>query len=416
MFLRSLQPNFDLTGIICTKLMSAQISAARLKLLKNAFLLLISGCLLSACQPDYETTASQRLKYAQKNQGDIVIVALQNSARSHFINGARLAVEEINQQKGLLGRPLKLLVEQDSPDFASAAPAIQRIIANPKVSAVMGHQNTGVAIAASAIYEKAQVVFFAPFVSTQELTSHGFNYTFRMLADNKQLVKQMSRLGRILGFKKIAVLYAHADEHRELALLFKEAIRNDFSLVFEHSFFSKTADFRAILSDLKQKEADMIFLAGDTATASRLIKQAREMGINIPVMGSGNLASETYKTSAGAAGNRTIVPTPYNVQAKNPINQVFVARYRNKYHQLPDADAAQGYDSVMLFADKVARAGSTRPALLASIVHFSPPWTGVSGIYRFNKAGNIDAKPYFFQVLKNKNWQMLATASPEQQH
>ncbi len=416
MILRSLQLNFNLTGIICRNLMLLQMSAARLKLLKNSLLLIITCCLLNACNVDYETMASQRVEYAQKNQGEIVIVALQDSARSHYINGVMLAVDEINQHKGLSGRPLKLLVEQDSPDFESAIPTIQRIVSNPKVSAVMGHQNTEVAIAASAIYEKAQVLFFSPFVSAQELTSHGFNYTFRMLADNKHLVKQMSSLGRILGFKKVAVLYAHADEYRELALLFKEAIRNDFSLVFDHALFSKSPDFRAILSDLKQKDADVIFLSGDSATAARLIKQAREMGINIPVMGSGNLDSEIFKTSAGAAGNRTIVPTPYNVQAKNPINQVFVASYRNKYNQLPDANAAQGYDSVILFADKVVRAGSTRPALLASIVHFSPPWTGVSGIYRFNKAGNIYGKPYFFRVLKNENWQMLSTPSPEEQH
>jgi len=75
------------------------------------------------------------------------------------------------------------------------------------------------------------------------------------------------------------------------------------------------------------------------------------------------------------------------------MNQVFLAHYRNKYNQLPDA--AQGYDSIMLFSDKVERAGSTRPALLASIVHFSPPWTGISGMYRFNKEGNIQENPIF---------------------
>jgi len=402
MILRSLQPNFNLATI------------NKLKLLKSSFLLIITCCLLTACNVDYEKIASQRLKYAQQNQGEIVIVALQDSDGSHYIKGAMLAVEEINQQKGLLGRPLKLLVEQDSPDFVTARPTIRRIVSNPKVSAVMGHRSTAVAIPASAIYEKAQVLFFSPFITEEELTSHGFGYTFRLLADNKQLVKQMSSLGKILGFKKIAVLYARADEHRKFALLFKETARNDFNLVFDQPFFGETLDFRSILSDLKQKDADAIFLSGGAKTASRLSKQAREMGIDIPIMGSRNLDSEIFKTSAGVAGNKTIVPTPYNVQAKNPINQVFVTHYRNKYNQLPDADAAQGYDSVMLFADKVERARSTRPALLASIVRFSPPWTGISGMYRFNKEGNIQGKPYFFQVLNNENWQMLSAARPKE--
>ncbi len=383
-------------------------------ILRSSFLLIITCCLLTACNVDYEKMASQRVKYAQKNQGEIVIVALQGSADSRYIKGVMLAVEEINQQKGLLGRPLKLLVEQDSPDFMTARPTIRRIVSNTKVSAVMGHRNTMVALPASAIYEKSQVLFFSPFVSEEELTSHGFGYTFRMLADNKQLAKQMCSLGKALGFKKIAVLYARADEHRKFALRLKEVARNDFELVFNHTFLDETLDFRSILSVLKQKDADVIFLSGETKTASRLSKQAREMGVTIPIMGSRNLDSEIFKTSAGVAGNKTIIPTPYNVQAKNPVNQVFIANYQKKYNQLPDADAALGYDSVMLFADKVERARSTEPALLASIVHFSPPWTGVSGMYRFNKEGNIQEKPYFFQRLNNENWQMLSATSPKE--
>jgi len=387
MILRSLQLNF--------------------KLIKTYFLLIITSCLLTACNVDYETMASQRVKYAQKNQGEIVIVALQDP-NSHYTKGAMLAVEEINQQKGLLGRPLKLLVEQDSTDFEKARTTIRRIVSNPKISTVMGHRSTEVAIPASAIYEKARVLFFSPFITEAELTSHSFSYTFRLLADNKQLVEQMSGLGKILGFKKIAVLYARADEHRKLALLFKETARNNYNLVFDQSFFGETQDFRSILSDLKQKNADVIFLSSGAKTASRFSKQAREMGIVIPIMGSRNLDSESFKTSVGIAGNKTIVPTPYNILAKNSVNQAFITHYHNKYNQLPDAGAALGYDSVMLFADKVKRARSTQPALLASIVRFSPPWTGVSGMYRFNKEGNIQGKPYFFQVLNNETWQMLS--------
>jgi ABC-type branched-subunit amino acid transport system substrate-binding protein len=92
----------------------------------------------------------------------------------------------------------------------------------------------------------------------------------------------------------------------------------------------------------------------------------------------------------------------------NSINQAFIARYRNKYGLLPDAEAAQGYDAVMLFANKVERAQSTLPPLLASTVHFSPAWSGVTGDYRFNKEGDMPEKQYFFQILNNERWQMLS--------
>ena len=374
---------------------------------------------------DYEETAKQRIKYAQRNQGDIVIVAIQGaeqkseqilkrgSPQNGYIKGVTLAVETINQQKGLIGRPLKLLIEQESPDFATAKSAIRHIVSNPKVSAVMGYQSTDLAIPVSAIYEKAQVLFFSSFTTKEELTSHNYHYTFRMLSDEKYMVNQIYNLVKALGYKKIAVLSTRADEHRKIALLFKEKNLGNPSLVFDHTFLNEMLDFRATLSDLKQKHVDAIFLSSDAITASRIIKQAREMGIYVPIIGSSNLDSKTFTASVGIAGNGTIVPTPYNLFSKNPINQAFVARYRHKYNQLPNVKAAQGYDSVMLFASKVDRARSTQPALLASTVRFSPPWTGVSGIYHFTKQGNLLGKPYFFKVLDKQQWQMLSAVNPK---
>ena len=192
-------------------------------------------------------------------------------------------------------------------------------------------------------------------------------------------------------------------------MLFEQAVtEKGLNLVFNHSFFGHTDDYRPFLSDLKKKEFDAVFLSADTKTATRLIRQMREMGINSPILGSADLSSQEFEASVGAAGNNTIVPTPYNVLADNSTNQNFITRYSDEYKQPPDADAAQGYDSVMLFASKVETAQSTVPALLASIVRFSPPWDGVTGTYRFNKEGNIEGKRYFFQVLNNEKWQPLS--------
>ncbi len=369
---------------------------------------------------NFEETAKQRNKYAQRNQGEIVIVVVQSPVKNGYIKGVNLAVEAINKQKGLLGRPLKLLVEQESPDFAMAKSTIRRIASNPKVSAVMGYHNTALSIPVSAIYEKAQILFFPSFTTKEELTSHNYRYTFRMLPDNKYQVNQIYSQIKLLGFKKIALLSTRSDEYRKIALLFKENIQtkesaqDNLRLLFDHTFLDETVDFRSILSELKQKPIDAIFLSSGVLTASRLIKQARELEIYIPIIGSNNLNSKLFTMSVGAAGNNTIVPTPYNLLDKTPINQAFVARYRRKYNQLPDAGAAQGYDSVMLFANKVNRARSTQPALLASIVHYSPPWRGVSGMYHFTKQGNLQGKSYFFKILNKQHWQVLS--APNQLH
>ncbi len=380
-------------------------------MLSRIFIFIICLLVLAACTVDYEAMAKHRIKYAKMNQGEIVIAAIQDSDDSHYIRGISLAIEEINQSKNrLLGRPLKLQIEQDYSDFKSAKAMIRRLTDNPKISVVLGHTKDEVVLPASVIYEKSQLLFFPPFTTTEKLTSHKSLFTFRMLPDNIDMAKQISSLSKALGFTRVVVLYAGSDRHRELGLLFKEAAsKAGLSLVSGHSFFEDTDDFRPFLSDLKKKEFDAVLISASAKMAARLIKQMREMGVDQPIFGSGELNSQEFKLSVGIAGNRTIVPTPYSVLADNSINRNFIARYRDKYKQSPDADAALGYDSVMLFANKVGRAQSTLPALLASIVHFSPQWMGTSGTYRFNKEGNLEDKKYFFQVLNNEDWEPLST-------
>lgn len=358
--------------------------------------------------------AKHRVEYAKTSSGDIVIAAIQDFDKSHYIKGIKLAVEEINHDRGgLLGRPLKLLVEQGSKDFKSAKSTIRRIVANPKVSVVMGHNNSRTAIPASFIYEKSKVLFFPPYTTNEELTSHGFSYTFRMLPDNKHMAEQISKTAETLSYKNMASLYARAKPHREFNFLLENAAtEKGLKLIYSRSFFSENVDFRPLLSDLKKENVDAIFLSAETSTAVKLIKQVREMGIDTPILGPLNFNSQEFTSSVGMAGNKTIAPTLYNKLANNKLNLKFITSYRKEYNELPDADAAQGYDSVMLFSNKVEKTQSTLPALLTSIVRFSQPWTGVTGTHHFSKKGNMLGKKYFFQVLNNNKWHKLPTISP----
>lgn len=370
-------------------------------------LLLLTGCNVNYV--DYVAAAESRLEYAKTNKGDIIIAAVQDSDKSSYINGVILAVEEINQHRGgLLGRNLKLEIEKDGSDFESSKPTIRRIVANPKVSAVLGHRNSRVAIPASIIYEKSQTLFLPSFSTAEGLTSHNFKYVFRMLPDNKFMAQQMSSVAETLGYRNIAVLYARDDYNRELGFLFEEAaVKRGLKLVFRASFFGEDTHFRSIISDLNNEDFDAVFLSAEANTAATMVKQLREMGIDTPILGSDSLSSKEFKTSVGLAGNRTIVPTLYNSQLDNVLNRQFVSSYRDKHKELPDADAAQGYDSVLLFADTVERAQSTVPTLLKTTLHFIPPWMGVTGIHRYDKKGDILGKKYFFQALHNEQWHML---------
>jgi len=210
--------------------------------------LLLLVCLSGCSSPDFELMAKKRLEYARQNKGDIEIVVFEDPANSIYINGTstylngiKLAVENINQRSGkLLGRSIKLNIEQDASTFDATKNTLRRIADNPKITAVLGHADSNIAIPASVVYERSQILFMPPFSTAQGLTSHNFQYVFRMMPSAKIMAEQLVSVANILGYQKIVILYSRDDVNRELAFLFEDfAVQMGIDLVQNSSFLPK---------------------------------------------------------------------------------------------------------------------------------------------------------------------------------
>ncbi|MGB3916595.1 MAG: ABC transporter substrate-binding protein [Thiothrix litoralis] len=379
------------------------------RLLLFPILLCLPALWLTGCNPDYEHMAKQRLAFSKKNQGDIHIAAIQDTNKTAFLNGILLAAEEINQRPGkLLGRNVQVHIEQDGEDFESSKSTIRRITANPKITAVLGHRQSGVVIPASVIYERSQVIFMPPFSTAKGLTGHNFQYVFRMIPGNTVIAEQLSSVAKTLGYQKIVLLYARDEISRELAFLVEDTvIKQNIEIISSSSFFEKESNYRPIISEFSSKGFDAVFIAAPPAPAATMVRQLREMGVNQPVLGSDLLNSKDYLQIAGESSQNTIIPDVYSPQKNNPIIQNFIKRYQDKYSVEPDFNAAQGYDSLMLLAAGIEKAGSTLPTLLSSTLHYMPAWVGVTGIHAFTGSGELRGKKYFFKVWQNNAWHPL---------
>ena len=172
--------------------------------------------LLQGCSVDYQQLAADRAEYAEENQGDIVIVAIEEQLESNYLKGIQLAVRQVNDRPDkLLGRPLKLMIEQGQPAFEDNLSTLRTISANPEVTAVLGHRSSRIAVPASVIYEKSQIVFLSPFSTAKELTNHNFKFVFRMIPNNLMLGEQLASVAHILGYQTMISLYAHTDAYRK---------------------------------------------------------------------------------------------------------------------------------------------------------------------------------------------------------
>lgn len=372
-------------------------------------LLLIITLLVTACNPDFSAMADRRVEVARKNDGLIKVVAIQTRENSSYIKGVLLAEKEINARpEKLISRPLKVQVENDGENFEDTKHTIRRIVSDPRVTAVLGHRASSIAVPASVIYELSNVIFLPSFSTAQSLTAHNFKYVFRMLPSSSVMAEQMASAAVTLGYKKIALLYGRDDLSRELTFLFENAANeNHIDIVNRSSFFEKEVNYRPIISQLSDIDFDAIFMSSGATSAGRMTKQLREMGITQPILGSDSLNNQKFVEAAGPAAENSIAPALYSAETNTAINRRFKAAYKKQYQTLPDANAAQGYDSLMLLADAISKTNSTLPSVLTSTLHYMPAWVGITGLHSFNEYGEMYGKKYLFVARKNDEWQYL---------
>jgi len=373
------------------------------------WLLTLLVLLFSGCGADFTQMAKQRLEYARSNQGDIEIVAIQDLQKSNYLKGVLLAAEEINHRpEKLLGRTLKVNIEQEELTFDAVKPTLRRIAANPKITAVLGHRSSKIAIPASVIYNRSQVIFMSSFSIAQSLTGHEFPYVFRMAPSAEVMADQLASVAKTLGYKNMVILYARNDMSRELAFLFEDAaLKQNIKLIKRASFFAKESNYRPLISQFSTDPFDAIFIASPIYPAALMVKQIREMDIQTPILGNDWFNHETFIKTVGDATKKIIIPSFYKPDKNNPKHQKFIQNYQKKYKAEPDNNAAQGYDSVMLLVAGIERADSTIPSLLVSSLHYMPAWTGITGIHGFTSSGEILGKKYFFKTWRDNQWQDL---------
>ncbi|HHC73515.1 MAG TPA: hypothetical protein ENK78_00380, partial [Thiothrix sp.] len=367
--------------------------------------IIIITLLTTACSPSFEEMAERRFEYAKKNKGDIYIAAIDNynAPNSNFLNGAQLAADIINARPNkLIGRNLKIEAAQDGANFEDTKTTIIRLTANPKVVAAIGHGRSSIAVPASALYERSQLVLMSSFSTLKGLTGHGFKYIFRMSPNAQVMADQLSSVAKTLNYQNIIILHARADVYRELAFLFEDAaVSSEINIVKRASFFEKADDYRNIISQFSDKPFDAVFIAAPTNASALMSKQLREMGINQPILGGDALNSNNYYTLAKQAANNTIVPSLYDDLSTNKVVEDFIKQYKRKYKEAPNHVAAQAYDSVMLLANAIEQANSTLPSSLASTLHYMPAWVGATGLHAFSPEGEVQGKKYLFKVWKN---------------
>lgn len=317
---------------------------------------------------------------------------------------AQLAVREINAAGGVGGRQLQLEVEDDSAQTTRAIAIAVRLRDNPDVIAVVGHLTSGTTIAAADIYNSGSnpVVEISPSASNPDLTGIG-RYTFRVCATDLVHGVALARFAyQKLGARNAAVLYLNDDYGRGILVTFSDQFRRLGGAIDERDpYLGSTSDFGPYLERIQRAgRAQVLMVAGDRASAAVVLRQARQRGITLPVMGGDALSGIQ---SEGAVAEGVHLTSNYLPERPGQKNAVFVRAYAAANNgELPDHRGGGAYDAIYLIKQAIEEGGTSRRAVrnaLAAIDN-ARPFEGVTGRIAFDSRGDVPDKTVVVGVVR----------------
>lgn len=313
-------------------------------------------------------------------------------------NGIDLAFQEINANGGVLGgKKLELVIADTKSEASEATNGMQKLISQDKVAAVIGPNQSSAVIAASAINNGAKVLGITPMGTNPDITvdpgsgkTREYNYRACFI-DPFQGTVMASFASKDLGVQKAAILIDNTSDYSKgLAKFFKENFeKNGGSVVIEEAFLQKDTDFKSTLTKIKAANPDFIYIPGYYQEVGLIVKQAREIGLNVPMAGGDGWDSAKLPEIAGKeALNNTYFSSLYSPDDSSEVNKKFVEEYQKAYNAKPDVFAALAYDSAKLVVNAIKEANSADPAKIAAAMAKTSGFKGVSGDVVFDESHN----------------------------
>lgn len=319
---------------------------------------------------------------------------------------AELAVEEINRQGGVRGRPLELMQRDDFTDPDSAV-FVATDLYDAGVSAVIGHLFSGPTLAAAPVYNGGSepVAAISPSSSSPDISTAG-DYTFRICPSDLAHGAALARwVHDTLGLERGAVLYLNDQYGRGVRQTFvRDYLRRGGELISIDPYLGETPEVGPYLDRLvKLGRVQFLVVAGNRAEGETILRQARSRGLQMPVLGGDGLEGIE---EAGAIAEGVYLSSAYLPSIASEANRAFLQAYRKKFPtaSLPNQPAAATYDAVYLLRDVIERVGPERADVrkeLARVGTGAPAFKGVTGTVAFDMRGDVPNQTVYMGIVRD---------------
>jgi branched-chain amino acid transport system substrate-binding protein len=326
--------------------------------------------------------------------------------------GTQLAIDEVNAAGGLLGKKVRLVTEDDQSKAGEAATVVRKLISRDKIVALLGEVASSRSLEAAPICQQNKVPMISPSSTNPKVTEVG-DYVFRICFIDPFQGTVLAKFALSKGWKKAAILTdVKQDYSVGLSQYFKEYFtKNGGTVVIEQNYSTDDTDFNAQLTTIKAQSPEVIVASGYYTESGLIAKQARQFGINAPLLGGDGWDSPSLIKVAGAAMDGNFFSNHFSAEDQAPAIQEFIKRYQAKYNEVPDAMVALGYDSAMILADAIKRAGTTDAAKLRDAIAATKDFAGITGKISLDEKRNAN-KPAVVLTIQDGKFKYVETVAP----
>lgn len=308
-----------------------------------------------------------------------------------------LAVKEINDAGGILGKQVEAIYYDTKTDGAESTSNVTKLATEDKVVAIIGAAISGTTMAAAPVANQYMVPMLTPSGSNAKVTNDGttvYPYVYRAcFIDPFQGVVIANFSSTELGATKAAVIGSSSSDYaKDLATIFADQFEKNGGTVVAEEYYTDTdTDFNAILTKLQNAgEFDVLFIADYAVRAGLIIGQARTAGIMVPIVGPDGFESPDLVALAGGADkvNDIYFSTHFSTLSEDQAVKDFIAAYTASAGSAPSALSALAYDAVYMLKQAIEDADSTDPVKVNTALEALKDFKGITGTINFDEWHN----------------------------
>ena len=328
--------------------------------------------------------------------------------------GIVMAIDEINARGGVLGRPLAVVSADNQTKSGESATSTKKLLSRDKVVLLLSGGTSTQCLEMAPLAQGARIPLVATTATASEVTAKR-DYVFRTCFIDPFQGAVLARFAHsTLKVRRVALLTSVSSTYSVgLSKVFREHLKAlGGELVADQKYSEGDKDFRAQLTAIKAAKPDAIAATGSYVEAALICKQARELGLTLPLFGGDSWEAPELLSIGGNAVEGVYFVSHYSSASTAPNVTAFVKKYAARFDgAIPDSMAPLAYDATLIVAEAIARAGTTDGPKLRDALAATKNFPGVTGRTTLDAQRNA-SKSAVILTVKNGRFTYVETIDP----